>query len=561
MHRIWNIHKPAVHKQEYLSRELDISPILAALLLNRGIESPQEALVFLKPQLSFLHDPALLPDMPLAIKRLEQARARKEKVMLFGDYDVDGLSAVAILETRLEKLGFLLLHYVPHRIKEGYSLNKEAIKFAVAKNVKLLITVDCGITSHEEIRELNRLGIDVIVTDHHQPSREDIPEALAVINPKRKDSQYPYKHLAGVGLAYKFAQCFMQDYLEDDLDLVLLGTLADMVPLNGENRILVKIGLRHFARTPRPGIRALMQAAALKSKNISTQTINFILAPRLNASGRVDSAIHSLELLLTGSEKRAKELAELLCLYNKERQKIEKNILEEAEDLIGKEINFKEHNVIVLAKEGWHQGVLGIVASKITDRFSRPTVVISLSDDLCKGSARSVKNFHIFDALCDCKELLASFGGHQHAAGLIIQKENIHKFKNRLNHLAKEKMLLEDLLPSLDVDMELSFLELNVELIEDILLLEPFGPANPEAVFLTKNLRLKGEPQILGRQTLKFWCSDGKLTYPAIAFGMAHLYDSLMRAKSFNLLYRPILDDWRDENSILLEVRDIQFLR
>ncbi|MCM8771221.1 MAG: single-stranded-DNA-specific exonuclease RecJ [Candidatus Omnitrophica bacterium] len=558
MQRIWNIAQPNHKLQKALCQELGISPILANLLINRMIKNVEEAERFLNPTLASLFDPYQLPDMPKAVERLKRAIAKKEKILIFGDYDVDGLTAVALLESQFLKLGLKALHYIPHRVKEGYGLNKEAIDFASQHNVKLLLTVDCGISNTEEIEELCRRHIDVIVTDHHEARDERIPACTAVIDPKRYDSVYPYRDLAGVGVAYKLAQCITQETLEDELDLVLLGTVADMVPLTGENRILVKKGLECFYRTKKVGLQALIEESGLKS--ISTTSISYILAPRINASGRVDSAHYSLELLLTHSESRARDLAKLLSRHNQERQRLERKILEEAQDLIGREVNFKEHNVIVLAKEGWHQGVLGIVASKIMDRFYRPTIVISLSDGLCRGSCRSIKNFHIFDALWDARDLLENFGGHQHAAGLSIHRDKVPEFKHRINHLAKKRMRIEDLLPSLEIDMELSLADLNEKLIRDIKALEPFGYGNPAVIFYTPALRLKGSPKILSKDTLRFWCTDAEFTYPAVGFGMSSLYNSLTEAKAFDLIYTPTLDDWQPQ-TIQLEIKDIRFLK
>lgn len=561
MQRIWNIHKPDVKLKNKLSQDLGVSQVISGLLINRGIKETKAAQKYLRPALGDLFDPFAIPDMPKAVKRLRSAVTGREKVMIFGDYDVDGLTAAALLESQFSKAGLKAFSYIPHRIKHGYGLNNEAIKIAVERKVTLLLTVDCGISNHKEIEEFKRRNIDVIVTDHHEPAADALPDCLAVVDPKRKDSKYPFRDLAGVGVAYKLAQCVLDENLDENLDLVLLGTVADMVPLTGENRILAKLGLEQITCTQRPGIRALFEASRLKSDTFSTESISYILAPRINASGRMDSADSSLELLLTQSSSRAAELARILCKHNQERQKVERKILEEAADLIGKEVNFKEHNVIVLAKEGWHQGVLGIVASKIMDKFYRPTVVISLNDGLCKGSCRSVKNFHIFDALWNCKDLLESFGGHKHAAGLLILKDNIPEFRHQINRLAKSQMLLEDLLPSLDVDMEVSLTDLSSGLIEDLGLLSPYGAGNPEPLFFSKGLRVKGRPLTLSRDTLKFWCTDGEVTYPAVGFGMGSLCDSVAGADSLDILYTPSIDTWHNEESLQLEIKDIRFLK
>lgn len=559
MQRIWNIAQPSHALQEELSRKLGISRILATLLINRKIATPEDAERFLRPSLTSLFDPYQMPDMIQAVARIKQAIDRKEKIFLYGDYDVDGLTSLALLESQFAKLGVKTSHYIPHRVKEGYGLNKEAIAHIEKLKTDLVITVDCGISNFKEAEELKRHGIDLVITDHHEVSDERIPQSVAAVDPKRHGSCYPFRELAGVGVAYKLAQCLMDDFCEDDLDLVLLGTVADMVPLVSENRTLVKQGLLNFHKTKRPGLRALLEATSIKAKPITTTAISFILAPRINASGRVDSAHTSLELLLTQSKERGQELAQVLSKHNQERQKFERQIMEEATDIIGREVNFKDHNVIVLAREGWHPGVLGIVASKIMDRFYRPTVVISVKDGLCKGSCRSIKNFHIFDALWDSKDLLESFGGHSHAAGILISREKISEFKNRINHVAKQKLLLEDLLPSLDVDMEVSFADVTIDVVRDIENLAPFGNGNPEPVLFTRGLRLKGAPQVYSRDTLKFWCTDGHATHSVVGFGMGSLSQALVEAGTFDLIYTPAADGWNGEDAIQLEMRDIRF--
>jgi len=329
--------------------------------------------------------------------------------------------------------------------------------------------------------------------------------------------------------------------------------------LIGENRIIAKEGLARLPETKRHGLKALIRNAGIENKKFTATHVSFILAPRINASGRMDSAETSLNLLMSKDIEEAEGLAKVLEAYNRQRQKIETKILEEAEDLINREVNFKEHKVIVLAKDNWHQGVLGIVAAKLADRFFRPTIIISLGEEICKGSGRSIKNFHLFHALEECKEFLNAFGGHAHAAGLVINKEKIKDFKDTINRLAHEKLKIEDLLPSLDVDMEVSFSDLSEKTIIELESLEPFGTGNPEPLFYTRNLKLKGEPQVLGRETLKFWVTDGEITFQAIAFGMSSFKDSLMQAKSFDLVYSPRMDSWQDYETVILEVRDMFF--
>lgn len=558
-HKVLRIATPHVSLQNQFSKELGISKVLAQVLINRKITTVAAAEKFLNPSIADLSSPHLFSDMPKAISLVKKAQENKEKVMVFGDYDVDGITSTVLLKTTLEAMGLDVLHHIPHRITEGYGLNKEIINFASKNQVKLMVTADCGIINHKEIQGLRQANIDVIVTDHHEPQNSGLPGASCIINPKVKHSGYPFRELAGVGVAYKFAQAVSNSLLADDLDLVTLGTIADSVPLTGENRIIAKEGLFRLPQTKRLGLRAMIENAGIENKKFTSTYVSFIIAPRLNASGRMANAEVSLRLLMSQSAGEAQNLAKELEKFNRERQKVEGKILEEAEALINHQVNFKDHKVIVIAKEDWHQGVLGIVASKLADRFYRPAIVISINENLCKGSARSIENFHLFDALMDSKELLDSFGGHAHAAGLLITKDNIDEFRKSINKLASDRLDLEDLLPGTDIDLELNFADLNEGLVKELERLEPFGMANPEPLFYTRGLRLKGEVQLLNRGTLKFWATDAVTTRQIIAFGMSSLKDSLLQADSFDLIYTPKIDSWRQEESMILEAKDIFF--
>ncbi|MFA4889482.1 MAG: single-stranded-DNA-specific exonuclease RecJ [Candidatus Omnitrophota bacterium] len=559
-HKILKISQPcAIALQNSFAKELGISAILSQVLINRGIKSIAEAEKFLNIKISQLFDPNKFSDMPKAVSLIKKAASCKDKVMIFGDYDVDGITAVALLANTLRNLGLDTQHYLPHRVKEGYGLCKNILQVTRERKIKLLITVDCGISNHKEIEELRRNNIEVIITDHHEPSGAEIPRASAVLNPKVLGTNYPFRDLAGVGVAYKLCKALSGSMLLDDLDLVCLGTIADSVPLTGENRVIAKEGLRRLPQTKKAGLQILMENAGIKDKKFTSTYVSFILAPRLNASGRMDTAEVSLNLLLSASRQQAIGLAGIIEGHNRQRQKVESRVLEEAEALINQEINFKQQKIIVLAKEGWHHGVLGIVASKIADRFLRPAIVISLNDGLCKGSGRSINNFHLFEALLSCKQFLSGFGGHSHAVGLVITKDNIDGFKRSINKLAREKLTLEDLLPALDVDMELALSDLNEGLIAELERLEPFGKGNPEPLFFTRNLLLKGEVRSLGRQTLKFQVTDGKVVFQAIGFGMSSLRDSLLAAEKIDLVYFPRQDQWQGVSSLILEVKDIFF--
>ncbi|MEW6101215.1 MAG: single-stranded-DNA-specific exonuclease RecJ [Candidatus Omnitrophota bacterium] len=560
-HKVLNIALAQAPLQESLSKELGISKILAQVLINRGLRDFKSAGEFLNIKVDNFLDPSSLPDMDKAVGFLKAAAKNKEKVMICGDYDADGITAVALLKGSLLSQGLDVTHYLPHRIKDGYGLNKNIIRLAKQNNIKILITVDCGISNHKEISELKKNGIATIVTDHHEPASIGLPEAFCIINPKLKDCGYKFRDLAGVGVAYKLCQAMSNSRLLEELDLVALGTIADSVPLKGENRIIAREGLLRFPRTKRPGLQALIENAGLKAEQKFTSTfISFIIGPRINASGRMDTAEESLRLLMSQDRPEAEALAKSLEAFNRQRQKVESRIMGEAEDLINREVNFKEQKIIVIAKEDWHQGVLGIVASKLADKFYRPAIVISLNDTLCKGSARSIKNFHLFEALKECQQFLNAFGGHSHAAGLVISKESIDDFRRHINRLASDALSIEDLLPSIDIDMELSFADINEMMIAELGSLEPFGTGNPEPLFLSRNLKLKSQPQVLGRETLKFWVTDGAFTYQAIGFGMANLKESLIEANSFDLVYTPRLDTWKEESGILLEIEEI-FLR
>jgi len=443
---------------------------------------------------------------------------------------------------------------------------------AKSEKIKLIITVDCGINSFSIIERLNKRDIDVIVTDHHEP-QDRLPSAYAVINPKRRNCAYQYKELSGVGVAYKFVQALTKSGLWDDLDLVALGTIADSVALNGENRIIVKEGLKRLSFSPRLGIQALMDIAGINNrKPLGASAVNYILGPRINASGRMATADSALKLLLCQSMNEAQDLAKKLNSYNRQRQKVEEGVLKEAKNLIDKEVNFKEHSVIVVSGQDWHPGVLGIVASRLMEQFYRPTILISeypitlVGRDYdkrqgvyCRGSARSIKNFSIFDAFVHCQRYLENFGGHKYAAGLVIAKDNIKDFRRDINQFAQRVLLKESLLPSIEVDMEIDLSDLKEDLIYQLRKLEPFGSANPEPIFYTRNLTVRNQPQVLGRDTLKFWVTDSKLTYPVIGFGLAPYRQKLIEANSLDLIFHPEIDEWQDEIGIILEAKEIIF--
>jgi single-stranded-DNA-specific exonuclease len=548
---------PALQKK--LSRELSVSPVLAQVLINRGIKTAAQAQEFLRASLSDLRPPEDFSQMRRAADLVRQAAREKSKVLICGDYDADGVTALCLVKETLAKAGLQAQHYLPHRVKDGYGLNQEAVRQAKAQGVRLVITVDCGVSNCAEVEELRRSNIEVIVTDHHEPPLDNLPPASALLNPKVGSCGYKFRELAGVGVAFKLCQAVSRSLLAEELDIVSLGTIADVVPLLSENRAMVKEGLREMQRTRRPGLRALMQSAGIENKRLNSVFVSFIIAPRINASGRMDSAEASLQLLLVKEKAEAEELAKLLESRNRQRQQEEQRLLAEAEELINREVNFQEHKAIVVAGPGWHQGILGVAASKLADKFWRPTVVISLAGDACRASGRSVGNFHLFHALKECGHLLRAFGGHSHAAGLVIGREQIEEFRRQFNRVAADRLSLEDLLPALDVEMELPLADLNDGLIAELEQLEPFGCGNREPLFYTPGLKLKGEPQVLGRQTLKFWVTDGETCRQVIGFGMAELKEGLSAAAGFNLVYQPRRDSWQGVETLILEAKEVFF--
>lgn len=555
--KAWKIKNPDILLQKKLARGLSISPLSAQLLINRGITSAACAGEFLNSGISALHNARLLPDIDKAACRVRKALSAKEKVLLFSDYDADGLTSLALLKRAFIRLGVDCEHYLPHRLTEGYGLSSKAVNYARSGGFHLVVTLDCGIANFREIEELRKSNIDTIVIDHHMVS-EPLPPAYSVINPKRPDSKYPYPDLAGVGLAYKFASYLLDELLEDELDLVCLGTVADVAPLLGENRILVREGLKKLNATGRAGLKSLVEISGIKRKIIDTRQISYILGPRLNACGRIGSAEDALSLLLVDAQDQALVLAGQLHSKNKERGRIEAEIIDEALCKIETEMDFSRERVIVLHQEGWHQGVLGIVAAKISDRYHRPAIVISFNDGIGKGSGRSIENFHLFEGLRQCKEHLLGFGGHKRACGLSLSRSSVEDFRRAINEVALRTLSLQDLAPSLDIEMELGLSGLSLDLLEELRLFEPFGQGNPRPIFATCNLQVKSAATVAGRDTLKFWVSDGKAAYPAVGFGMGRYLDLVKSARTIDLAYRLSLDTYQGNHQLQLELEDIR---
>ena len=560
MRKIWRIKDSNTATQNELASSLAISRVTAQLLINRGIETVAEAGDFLKCSLSSCHDPFLLKDMDKAVNRIKKAISGKERILIYGDYDADGMTSVAVLYSALRNLGGCVTNYIPNRLEEGYGLNIPAIKNAHKGDINLIITVDCGITSFKEIEYASSLNIDVIITDHHELLENRVPSAYAVINPLQKDCNYPFKHLAGVGLAYKLVKALYEGtsfFAEDFLDLVSLGTVADIAPLIGENRILTKHGLNELNARGHAGLKALMEVAGLSGKDISSGHIGFALGPRINAMGRVGSPQKALELLLSDNAAEAMSLAKTLNTENRNRQKIEARILEEALAKVEREVNFKHHKVIVLASENWHPGVIGIVASRIADRFYRPTILISLDGKFGKGSGRSIEHFHLFEYLLRCKDSLVGFGGHESACGVTIEKEKVEEFRERINAEAAKD--IDELIfsPKLDIDMDVPLNSISEDVINEIESLAPFGSDNPRPVLASRNLIVKDGPRQIGKSGFKIWVTDNQITCEAVSFGKNNL-EAPAIGSNLDLAYIPSINDWQGVQSIQLELKDIQ---
>lgn len=561
MEKRWNIKQPNLCLQKKISQALDVSCVLAQLLINRGVKSVGEAEDFLDCDLNSLHDPFLLKGMKKAVQRIKKAIALREKIMIWGDYDIDGITSVALLLSVLKQMGAQLLHYLPNRLQEGYGLNKNGAQLAKRKRVSLLITVDCGISAPGEVSYLKKMGIDTIVCDHHQPKEAGLPNALTIIDPWQKDCSYPYKHLAGVGLAAKLASALMgsqKDILDKHLDLIALGTVGDVVPLTGENRILVKHGLSNFEHTEKLGLQALIKASGLANQEINARHIGYILGPRINASGRLGSPEDSLRLLLAQTELEAYAMAQKLNQGNRLRQKIETQTLQEAIAQVESRINFKEHNVIVLGAAHWHQGVVGIVASRLVERYFRPTIMMSFKDRFGRGSGRSIGNFHLLEALTRCKDLLEEYGGHKRACGLKLRREKVDKFFQAFNRVAKEMLLPEDLIPTIEVDLEMPLSNFNRDLIDQLDVLSPFGTDNPQALFCSSNLKVKSQSSTVAGRHIKFWVTDDNLTCEVIGYNKAGSFPKLNGGESVALVYSPTINNWQGNSSIQLKAEDLK---
>jgi single-stranded-DNA-specific exonuclease len=554
---------PSVALVDKLAHETALSRNVIRILLNRGLESAEAIERFLNPSLDDLKDPFTMVGMEAGIDRLTKALYENEKMLIYGDYDVDGITATSLLYMVLNKLGANADFYLPNRLTEGYGLSREGIDLAVEQGVTLIITVDTGITAVEEIKYALSKGVEVIVTDHHEPGGE-IPAAFAIINPKQTACDYGGE-LSGVGVAYKFAQALYQrlgqdgSELYEHLDLVALGTSADIVPLVEENRILTKFGIKQIARTTKPGIKSLAFVSGLMGKEIGTGQVVFILAPRLNAIGRLGDARQAARLLATRDERLASEIARKLDSENRRRKEIDEKTLNEALDQMHEIVDLENDKAIVLAAEGWHQGVIGIVASRLVERYHLPTVMIAISNGEGKGSARSIPGFHLCEALKECETLLIRYGGHKYAAGLSITADRIDEFRKKFKEVSRDKLTIEDTTPKLHIDLEIELKDITDEFVTTLEKFAPFGPQNMRPIFLTRNCEVIDTPYVVGTNHLKMKVGKNGSVIDVIGFGFGDMARHLSQKGCLvDVVYALEFNTYRGMTKIQIRVRDIK---
>lgn len=568
----WAI-KPVCDRSAELAQSLKVSPLLAQVLINRGITCTETGIRFLQPRLTDLIAPEKMPGIEKAVEKLKKAIKGKEKITIYGDYDVDGMTGVAILWQLITQLGGNVDYYIPHRIDEGYGLNPKAIETIAGAGSKVLVTVDCGIGAIESISLAGRLGLDVIVTDHHQPASE-LPDAFAIVHPVM-DASYGNQDSAGVMVAFKLAWAIanafnsgarlepeLRDFMLNATSLAAMGTVADVVDLRGENRILTHYGLKTLAQCNLSGIEALVESAGLTGGELDTFDIGFRLAPMLNAAGRMGHARLAVELLTSESDIRSAQIAEYLKDQNDQRRRCERKIFKQAcEMIVAQNLNHPDRKSIVLAQETWHSGVIGIVASRIVDKYYRPTIMLNCQGQIAQGSGRSIEGFDMLAGLNDCADHLVSFGGHKMAAGIKIKADKINQFADDFEAYAQENLNHDDVVAKLDIDAEVRLANLNWDVVNELKMLEPFGRGNPEPVFATRGVQLASAPRKVGAKGdhLQLVITDNTTTIRCIGFGMGKLEKKLLESDFFNVAYRADLDTYNGNKKIQLVLTDIQF--
>ena len=527
-----------------LADSLNISEVLARLLILRDIKTFTQAKNFFRPSIESLHDPFLMDGMEPATYRVIQALTENELITVYGDYDVDGTCSTALLYLFLKELDANVEYYIPKRLTEGYGISPAGVEYVKSRNTSLMIAVDCGITAIEETDLVNELGMDLIICDHHQP-KEQIPKAYAVLDPLKPTCNYPFKYLSGAGIAFKLAQGVSERIGKREmpmqyLDLVALAGAADIVPLIGENRSLVSEGIKIINNNPRPGVEALIAKSNVHPGNLNTGQIVFTLAPRINAVGRLGDAERAVELMITKDKAEALKLAQVLETENYERRKIDVDTFDNALELVENTIDLKEELSIILHQEAWHPGVIGIVASRLVEKYYRPTIMLTTVDGVAKGSARSISNFNIYEALKKCEDLLIHFGGHQAAAGLAVEVDKINEFKTKFNQIVREMVSEEDLFPEIHIDSKLKFSEITPKFLRIIDLFSPFGPGNMRPVFLSEDVSVAGTPRIVGNDHLIIALKQNGCdrVFDCIGFNMGSYFNSIGKnGQLFNAVY------------------------
>lgn len=565
----WNYEQPSTERQQAakeLADKIGMSPILAELLLQRGIRTESAAKRFFRPMLSELIDPFLMNDMDVAVDRLNDAMGRKERIMVYGDYDVDGCTAVALVYKFLQQFYSNIEYYIPDRYEEGYGISRKGLDYAAEHQVKLIIVLDCGIKAVDEIAYAKSLGIDFIICDHHVPD-EEMPAAVAILNPKRADSTYPFKHLCGCGVGFKFMQAFAKNngisfsQLIPLLDFCAVSIAADIVPVVGENRILAFHGLKQLNQNPSVGLKSIIEICGLSGRELTMSDIVFKIGPRINASGRVQNGTETVDLLVEKDLKRALAEATHINEYNEQRKDIDKQMSEEANQIVER-LESQEHQpAIVLYNEGWKKGVVGIVASRVAEIYYRPTVVLSCNDGMATGSARSVAGYDIYDAVKSCRDLLENFGGHTYAVGLSLKVENIPEFRRRFQQYVSEHILPEQTEALLEIEAEIDFKDITKKLHNDLKKFAPHGPDNPKPLFCTRNVYDYGTSKVVGKQQehikLELVDSRSSNVMNGIAFGQSAAARYIKSKRSFDIVYT-IEENIYKRSEVQLQIEDIK---